>query len=121
MSHATGREKGEEDQTMPKRIVIPLHRGGNPIEVVDVDRLYPGDEVEWTSGGLDVTLDFGGTDIFGQATLRIPANTPSATLTVQPGAPVTQQRPYTILDNGSGQNLYRPGGARSHPVMIFGP
>lgn len=120
MSDAAGREKGEEGQ-MSKKIVIPLVvQNGTPMPVVAVGLLYPGDEVEWVSGALDVTLDFPSSNIFGDTTFKMPPTVTSMTLLVQPNAPHDSQENYKILDHGSGKAF--PGVTlRTQPVMIFGP
>ena len=105
-----------------KKFVVPLvDQQGKAIPVADAGTLLPGDEVEWVSGALDVTVTFGRTDIFGQTELKIPPAVPSKKLTVQQGAPQGAQEDYTILDNGSGVEFRRVGDPRAHPVMIFGP
>jgi hypothetical protein len=105
-----------------KKFIVPLvGQQGEAIPVVDAGVLLPGDEVEWVSGTLDVTVSFGRADIFGQPDLKMPPGVPSKKLTVQPGAPQTTQHSYTILDNVTQQEFRRQGQPAAHPVMIFGP
>lgn len=105
---------------MPKKIVIPLTvQDGTPMPVVDAALLYAGDEVEWVSGSLDVTLTFPDTSVFAMSEIRMGTSMTSMSLAVQV-VPQENQQKYTILDHGSG--LQFPGVNQStQPVMIFGP
>ena len=92
------------------------------LDLADTSKLLAGDEVEWISGKLDVTITFGENSIFGQPDLKMPPDVASKRLTVLDSAPQSAQRSYEAQDNTSGQAFRRLGQQpAAHPVMIFGP
>lgn len=96
--------------------------GGKAIlDLGDTPQLLAGDEVDWISGKLDVTVTFGENSIFGQPDLKMPPDLSSKKLTVLGTAPQSTQHSYQAKDNGSGQAYRRLGQPAAHPVMIFGP
>jgi len=106
-----------------KKFVVGLvdDNGKAVLDVADLGSLLPGDEVEWVSGSLDVTIAFAGAELFGQAQYRMPPGVTSKRLTVLASAPQSSQETYDITEEGSGQEYYRKGQPAAHPVMIFGP
>lgn len=91
------------------------------LDVADLGSLLPGDQVEFVSGSLDVTIAFAGAGVFGEAEYRLPPGVTSKRLTVLASAPHGSQESYEITEEGSGQSYRRQGQPAAHPVMIFGP
>jgi hypothetical protein len=91
------------------------------LDVPDIGSLQAGDEVEWVSGSLDVTIAFAGAELFGQSEFRMPPSVTSKRLTVLASAPQSTQEPYDITDEETGESFRRQGQPAAHPVLIFGP
>ena len=110
---------------MSKKIMLSVEKEGDALmRVGDAGTIEVGDEVEWVSGDLDVTLEFPRKEIFGKKTFPMPPEVTALTLTVKevPDPPSQQPEDYRIIDDPGGDF---PGGTaqnpRNQPVMIFGP
>jgi hypothetical protein len=106
-----------------QKFVVGLVDGNGEaiLDVADIGKLEEGDEVEFVSGSLDVTIAFAGAQIFGQDKYRLPSNVNSKSLKVLATAPQSSQEPYTITDEESGETFRRLNEPAAQPVMIFGP
>ena len=91
------------------------------LDVPDTGKLLPGDEVEFVSGSLDVTIAFAGRQVFGESKFHMPPGVTSQKLTVLASAPQTTSEDYDITDEETGESFRRQGQPAAHPVLIFGP